>query len=225
MRHRFRIANSLGRHPVLAIRAVQITAQHAEAECQSPGTGVEERFLLDGIALHPGDVTPGNVQPATPVEAHLADAGKPFRDRTAVAAGIATDAVPIQRSPKLTFANVIRQDFGQVRYAFCPSQPGTLNFSTGEFRLRRGSRRLSSGSGNGDTWIHAITCSNWTSSGEGSARVGYHDRQGRRPEPNLLALPRTAHAVVAKPICREPTATGTSTASPRTELDACDTTI
>ena len=33
--------------------------------------------------------------------------------------------------------------------------------------------------GNGDT-----TCSNWTNNGEGSARVGHHDRQGGGENPN-----------------------------------------
>jgi hypothetical protein len=37
--------------------------------------GVEERFLFDGIALHPGGVSPGNVKRAATVVAHFADAG------------------------------------------------------------------------------------------------------------------------------------------------------
>jgi len=36
-----------------------------------------------------------------------------------------------------------------------------------------------------------LTCSNWTSSGEGSAQVGHHDRQGGGPSPNSW---NSAHA-------------------------------
>ena len=75
-----RIANRLRRHPVLAVRAVQIAAEHAEAVGQRAGMRVEERLFLDRIALDSADVTPRHHQPAALVEAHLADADARLRE-------------------------------------------------------------------------------------------------------------------------------------------------
>jgi len=36
---------------------------------------MEERLLLDGVALHSGNIAPGNVESAAAIEANLADAG------------------------------------------------------------------------------------------------------------------------------------------------------
>jgi hypothetical protein len=57
---------------------------------------VEERLLLDGIALHSGGVSPGDVENAAPVVANLADAGLAFGNRTAVAAGETADTVVVE---------------------------------------------------------------------------------------------------------------------------------
>ena len=53
-----RIAQRLRCHPVLAVAAVQVAAEHAEAVGERAGIGVEERLLLDRIALHAADVAP-----------------------------------------------------------------------------------------------------------------------------------------------------------------------
>ena len=63
-RDRVRIAQRLRCHPVLAVAAVEIAAEHAEAVGQRAGIDVEERLLLDGIALHAADVAPRDVQPS-----------------------------------------------------------------------------------------------------------------------------------------------------------------
>ena len=87
-----RIAQRLRRDPVLAVAAVQIAAEHAEAVGERAGIRVEERLLLDRIALHAADVAPRHAQPAALVEAHLADADRALGQRTAVAAGVAAQA-------------------------------------------------------------------------------------------------------------------------------------
>ena len=69
------IAQRLRRDPILTIATVQIAAQHSEAVGERARMGVEERFLFDGIALHPGGVSPGNIKRAAAVVAHFADAG------------------------------------------------------------------------------------------------------------------------------------------------------
>src|ERR1700721_2686088 len=81
------IAQSLGGDPVLTVRAVQIAAEHAEAVGERSRISVEEWLLLDGIALHSGNVTPGNVELAAVIEADFADAGLSIGNGAAVAAG------------------------------------------------------------------------------------------------------------------------------------------
>ena len=62
-----------------------------------PGSDVEERLLLDRVALHAADVAPRHVQRPAPVEADLADAGGAVGQGTGVAAGDAADAPLVER--------------------------------------------------------------------------------------------------------------------------------
>ena len=75
---------------------MEVAAQHAEAVGERAGMGVEERLLFDGIALHSGGVSPGDVECAAAVEADFADAGLAFGDGAAVAAGKTADAVVVE---------------------------------------------------------------------------------------------------------------------------------
>ena len=56
---------------------------------------VEERLLLDRIALHAADVPIGNVQHAAAIEADLADAGRAVGNRAGVAAGMAAQPAAV----------------------------------------------------------------------------------------------------------------------------------
>src|SRR5690606_32892850 len=85
------IAQRLRRHPVLAVTAVQVAAQHAEAEREAAGGDVEEGLLLDGVALDAADVTPGRVERAAAIEADLAHARGAVGQRAPVAARHAPD--------------------------------------------------------------------------------------------------------------------------------------
>ena len=87
------IAQSLRRHPVLTIGAVQIAAQHAEAVGERAGMGVEERFLFDRVALGSGGVSPGYIERAAAVVADFADSGLAFGDGTTMSAGEAAHAI------------------------------------------------------------------------------------------------------------------------------------
>ena len=91
-RNRMRIAQGLRGHPVLAVGAVQIAPEHAEAVGERSGIGMEERLLLDGIALHARGVSPGNVELAAAIEADFADSGLAFGNGAAVSAGKTADA-------------------------------------------------------------------------------------------------------------------------------------
>src|SRR6266542_6447478 len=92
-RNRLRIAERLRRHPVLAVRAVQVAPEHAEAEGERAGMRVEERLLLDRIALDAADVSPRNAQVSAAIEPHLAHADGPVGDRALVPARVAADAL------------------------------------------------------------------------------------------------------------------------------------
>ena len=110
-----RIAQGLRGDPVLAVGAMEIAAQHAEAVGQRAGIGVEERFLFDGIALHAGGVSPGNIQCAAAVEADFADAGLTIGDGAAVAAREAANAVAAEMLVKfgIGFTDALIHDVAQ----------------------------------------------------------------------------------------------------------------
>jgi hypothetical protein len=72
---------------------MEIAPEHADAVGQRAGMRVEERLLLDRVALDPADVAPRHVQHAAAHEADLADAGRPLRDRAFVPARVTPDAV------------------------------------------------------------------------------------------------------------------------------------
>jgi hypothetical protein len=77
--------------------------------------GVEERLLLDGIALHTANVSPRYVELPSAVEANLADAQLPFRNRAAVAAGVAAHAITIQFLVEISLAHVLAQKIAKSR--------------------------------------------------------------------------------------------------------------
>lgn len=108
-----RIAQRLRGHPILAIRAVQIASQHAEAVRQRAGISMEERFLFDGIALDAADVSPRHVQLSTLVEADFADASLSLGNWTAMPAGEAADAIALDGFVENAFPDVLIQDFAK----------------------------------------------------------------------------------------------------------------
>jgi hypothetical protein len=115
-----KIAQRLRSHPVLAIPAVQIAPQHAEAERARSGQSVKERFLLDRIALQRPDVSPGHIKLAAPIEPHLANPGESSGNRAAMSAGVATDPVAFERLIKLAHAHARIQLFRQGAHSlFC----------------------------------------------------------------------------------------------------------
>jgi hypothetical protein len=94
---------------------MQIAAEHTEAVCESAGIGVEEGLLLDGIALHAGGVSPGNVEFAATIEADFADSRLTVGDWTTVAAGKAADAVvaEILDETRIGFADSLVENVAQ----------------------------------------------------------------------------------------------------------------
>src|SRR5262249_40204811 len=74
---------------------------------------MEEGLLLDGIALHPADVSPGNVKLPALVESHFAHSRLAFEYGAAVPAREAANAIPLDGLVEFTFADVLIQDFTQ----------------------------------------------------------------------------------------------------------------
>jgi hypothetical protein len=95
---------------------MQIAAQHSEAVGQCARIGVEERLLLDGIALHAADVSPGYKELATLVVTYLADSGLTFRNGAAVTTGEAADPVAIKLFVQVPLADVVINDFTKGRH-------------------------------------------------------------------------------------------------------------
>lgn len=94
---------------------MQVAAEHAEAVCQRARVGMEEWFLLNGVALHSPHVAPGNVKLASCIEPDFADPRLTFRNGTAVAAGIATNAIAIDRLVQLALADILIENFAKGR--------------------------------------------------------------------------------------------------------------
>jgi len=117
-RDRTRIAQGLRRHPVLAIGAVQIAAEHPERVGERARMGMEEGFLFDRIALDAADVAPRHVQPSALDEPYLAHARRPFGDRTLVAAGVAAKATVRDALDEIRrgLSGTLGQDFCQRRH-------------------------------------------------------------------------------------------------------------
>jgi hypothetical protein len=57
---------------------------------------VEERLLLDRVALRSGDVSPGNVERSALIVANLANAGLTVWDGATVSAGKTADAILVE---------------------------------------------------------------------------------------------------------------------------------
>ena len=65
---------------------------------------VEKWLFLDGIALHSGNIAPGNVKRAAMVKANFADPRLPVGNRAAMSTGIAAHAIAIQFFPECRVA-------------------------------------------------------------------------------------------------------------------------
>src|ERR1700676_4055943 len=106
------VAQGLRRDPVLTVGAVEIASHHAEAVGEGSGVGVKEGFLLDGIALGSGGVSPGDVECAATVVADFAASGLAFGDGAAGSAGETAQAIVLELFVEsgIGFADVLVED-------------------------------------------------------------------------------------------------------------------
>jgi hypothetical protein len=77
---------------------------------------VKERLFLDRIALHPANVTPGNVEFSALVVANLAHAGLALKNGAAMSASETANAIAFNRLVKLAFADVLVEDVPERRH-------------------------------------------------------------------------------------------------------------
>src|SRR5262245_20679332 len=92
-----------------------IASQHAEGQGQGPRQGVKKRLLLHRVDLQGADIAPGDPQPATLIEADLADALASHRDEAAVTTGEAAHAPVGKRVEDVPFASPIRENLRHWR--------------------------------------------------------------------------------------------------------------
>src|SRR6266516_3172029 len=123
-----RIAQGLRGHPILAVCAVQITAEHAEAVSQCPRMSMEEGLFLYGVALDAADIAPGHKQGSTPVVANLANSRLAFWDLATVSAGKTPHPVAVELFEQFALANVFMNDFAQCTH-YVSSRNGKVNVS------------------------------------------------------------------------------------------------
>src|ERR1700676_5468928 len=83
---------------------MQIAAEHPETVSERAGMSVEKWLLLDRIALHSGNIAPGNVKRAALVKANFADPRLPVGNRAAMSTGIAAHTIAIQLFPECPVA-------------------------------------------------------------------------------------------------------------------------
>src|SRR5690242_4905034 len=95
---------------------MQVAAQHSETVSKGSRISVEEGLLLDGIALHAANVSPGHIELAALVVADLADSGLALKNRTAMPAGEATDAMVVDFLVQISFANIFIHDIAKGRH-------------------------------------------------------------------------------------------------------------
>ena len=81
---------------------------------------MEERLLLDGIALHSSNVSERDVEFATAIEADFADSALTFGDRTAMSAGETANAITLDglAERRITFADASIEDVAKRRHVF-----------------------------------------------------------------------------------------------------------
>jgi hypothetical protein len=96
---------------------MEVAAEHPEAIGKGPGVGVEERLLLDRVALYAADIPPRHVQSAAPVVADFADAGLTFGNRAAMTAGVAANAIAIEFLVEVAFSHSLIHDFAKSWHA------------------------------------------------------------------------------------------------------------
>ena len=103
---------------------MQIAAEHAEAVGERARVGVEERLLLDRIALHAADVAPRHAQRAAVVEPHLAHAHRAVGDRALMTAGMTAQTIALERLDELgrRFVRALGEQLLQLHVQKCDAE-------------------------------------------------------------------------------------------------------
>jgi hypothetical protein len=117
---------------------MQIATEHAETVGESAGMRVEERLLLDGIALRSGDVSPGHVERSAAVITNLANAGLAVGDGATVSARKTADAILVELlvEKRVSFADSIIENIAKGGHGFLASILTLMREDTSGFRLQ-----------------------------------------------------------------------------------------
>jgi hypothetical protein len=71
---------------------------------------MKKRFLLNGIALHPANISPRHVESPPAVVTYLANPRLPVRDRTAMPARITAHPIAVELLIKLPLPHLLIDD-------------------------------------------------------------------------------------------------------------------
>jgi hypothetical protein len=93
---------------------VEIAPQHPKGERIRAGEEVVEGLFFSWVALQGGDVSPGHLERAAAVEAHLADPAPAFSYQAAVAARCAAHRLPREQFNQFPGRCHRIQDLGQA---------------------------------------------------------------------------------------------------------------
>jgi len=77
---------------------------------------VEERFLLDRVALHSANVSPGDIQSSATVVTNLTNSRLTVWNRAAVAAGVTTDPISVELFVELALTYVFVNNVTEGRH-------------------------------------------------------------------------------------------------------------
>ena len=92
---------------------MQVATEHAEAECQRPGAGVEKGLFLHRVALHAAHIAERDQKLPRPIEANLANTQGAIGNRAAMPASEAPHLVPAQLFVELAFECQTLQSLSQ----------------------------------------------------------------------------------------------------------------
>jgi hypothetical protein len=95
-----------------AVRALEVTTEHAETEGFSARVGVEEGLFLNGVKVQSAHIAPRHEQFAALVEPNPTDAGQPIKNHAPMSAGKTFHFVVVQPPIQFALPNKLLEDLG-----------------------------------------------------------------------------------------------------------------
>src|SRR5262245_102846 len=104
------VAQRLGGHPILAIRAMKVATEHSKAHGQRSRQSMEKRFLLDGIQLKGADVAMRHEELSVSIKSDTANSVESVEDNAAMPAREASQLAVFQALVQFAFSGKRLED-------------------------------------------------------------------------------------------------------------------